>query len=98
MPPPLDTVFAALADATRRAIVERLLAAGELSVGEIAQPFAISMPAISRHLHVLERGGIICHASGGIGMRPWIGSRPLRRSGRRSGGSHERQSLAKLAG
>jgi DNA-binding transcriptional ArsR family regulator len=59
MPPPLDTVFAALADATRRAIVERLLAAGELSVGEIAQPFAISTPAISRHLHVLERAGLI---------------------------------------
>jgi DNA-binding transcriptional ArsR family regulator len=59
MPPPLDTVFAALADATRRAIVERLLAAGELSVGEIAEPFAISTPAISRHLHVLERAGLI---------------------------------------
>jgi DNA-binding transcriptional ArsR family regulator len=59
MPPPLDTVFAALADATRRAIVERLLASGELSVGEIAAPFAISTPAISRHLHVLERAGLV---------------------------------------
>jgi DNA-binding transcriptional ArsR family regulator len=59
MPPPLDTVFAALADATRRAIVERLLAAGELSVGDIAEPFAISTPAISRHLRVLEQAGLI---------------------------------------
>jgi DNA-binding transcriptional ArsR family regulator len=59
MPPPLDTVFAALADATRRAIVERLLAAGELTVGEIAKPFAISTPAISRHLRVLEQAGLV---------------------------------------
>jgi len=59
MAPPLDTVFAALADATRRAIVERLLAVGELSVGDIAEPFAISTPAISRHLQVLERAGLI---------------------------------------
>jgi DNA-binding transcriptional ArsR family regulator len=59
MPPPLDTVFAALADATGRAIVERLLAAGELSAGEIAAPFDISTPAISRHLHVLERAGVV---------------------------------------
>jgi DNA-binding transcriptional ArsR family regulator len=55
----LDTVFAALADPTRRAIVERLLAAGELSVGEVAAPFDISTPAISRHLQVLERAGLI---------------------------------------
>lgn len=57
--PSLDTVFSALGDATRRAIVERLLARGELSVGDIAAPFAISMPAISRHLQVLERAGLI---------------------------------------
>jgi len=58
-PPPLDDVFAALADPTRRAIVERLLAAGELSVGDVAAPFAISGPAITRHLQVLERAGLI---------------------------------------
>src|SRR5579871_1073630 len=52
-------VFAALADPTRRAIVERLLEVKELSVGEVARPFAISMPAISRHLRVLERAGLI---------------------------------------
>jgi DNA-binding transcriptional ArsR family regulator len=57
--PPLDHVFAALADPTRRAIVERLLASGELSVGDVAAPFDISTPAISRHLQVLERAGLI---------------------------------------
>lgn len=57
--PTLETIFGALADPTRRAIVERLLARGELSVGEIANPFDISMPAISRHLRVLEEAGLI---------------------------------------
>ncbi|HZC97032.1 MAG TPA: metalloregulator ArsR/SmtB family transcription factor [Bradyrhizobium sp.] len=57
--PQLDELFAALADPTRRAIVERLLAAGELSVGDVAAPFAISGPAITRHLQVLERAGLI---------------------------------------
>ena len=58
-PPPLDSLFAALADPTRRAIIDRLLARGELSVGEIAAPFDISTPAITRHLQVLERAGLI---------------------------------------
>jgi DNA-binding transcriptional ArsR family regulator len=57
--PPLDDLFGALADPTRRAIVERLLASGELSVGDVAAPFDISTPAISRHLQVLERAGLI---------------------------------------
>jgi len=55
----LDDVFAALADPTRRAIVERLLASGELSVGDVAKSFEISAPAITRHLQVLERAGLI---------------------------------------
>jgi DNA-binding transcriptional ArsR family regulator len=55
----LDTVLSALADPTRRAIVERLIARGELSVGDIAEPFRISAPAISRHLRVLEQAGLI---------------------------------------
>jgi len=55
----LDTLFGALADPTRRAIVERLLAKGELTVGDIAAPFAMSTPAISRHLKVLEEAGVI---------------------------------------
>jgi len=57
-PPNLDAVFHALADGTRRAILSRL-ADGEASVNEIAEPFDISQPAISRHLKVLERAGLI---------------------------------------
>jgi DNA-binding transcriptional ArsR family regulator len=58
-PSNLDHLFGALADPTRRAIVERLLAKGELSVGDIAAPFSMSTPAISRHLKVLEEAGIV---------------------------------------
>jgi DNA-binding transcriptional ArsR family regulator len=54
----LDVTFAALADPTRRAILARL-ARGEASVLELARPFAISQPAISKHLRVLERAGLI---------------------------------------
>jgi DNA-binding transcriptional ArsR family regulator len=54
----LSTVFAALADPTRRAILGRL-AQGETSVGELAAPFDISWPAVSRHLKVLENAGLI---------------------------------------
>jgi len=54
----LDAVFAALADPTRRAIIARL-AAGQASVTELAEPFAMSQPAISKHLKVLERAGLI---------------------------------------
>lgn len=56
--PNLDNVFAALADSTRRAILLRL-ADGQASVNEIAAPFEISQPAVSRHLKVLERAGLI---------------------------------------
>ena len=54
----LDATFAALADPTRRAILARL-STGEASVTELAQPFAISQPAVSRHLKVLELAGLI---------------------------------------
>jgi DNA-binding transcriptional ArsR family regulator len=54
----LSTTFAALADPTRRAILSRLLI-GECSVGELAKPFEMSMPAVSKHLRVLERAGLI---------------------------------------
>ncbi len=54
----LSTTFAALADPTRRAILGRL-ASGERSVTELAEPFAMSMPAVSKHLRVLERAGLI---------------------------------------
>jgi DNA-binding transcriptional ArsR family regulator len=58
----LDATFAALADPTRRAILARL-ASGEATVTELARPFAISQPAISKHLKVLERAGLI---AGGV--------------------------------
>jgi DNA-binding transcriptional ArsR family regulator len=54
----LDAAFAALADPTRRAIVSRL-ARGDATVGELAAPFTMSLPAISKHLKVLERSGLI---------------------------------------
>jgi DNA-binding transcriptional ArsR family regulator len=57
-PDRLDATFAALADPTRRAILARL-ALGEASVTELTAPFAMSQPAISRHLKVLERAGLI---------------------------------------
>lgn len=57
----LSTTFAALADPTRRAILARLTS-GQASVTELAQPFEISMPAISKHLKVLERAGLIARA------------------------------------
>jgi DNA-binding transcriptional ArsR family regulator len=54
----LDATFAALADPTRRAILARL-ASGEASVAELAKPFSMTQPAISKHLRVLERAGLI---------------------------------------
>src|SRR5215510_3631133 len=60
-PDRLSTTFAALADPTRRAILARL-AAGQASVRELAAPFAMSLPAISKHLKVLERAGLIARS------------------------------------
>lgn len=57
----LDVTFAALADPTRRAILARL-ALGETSVMELAKPFAMSLPAVSKHLKVLERAGLIARS------------------------------------
>ncbi len=57
-PDHLSTTFAALADPTRRAILARL-ASGETSVTELAEPFEISLPAVTKHLKVLERAGLI---------------------------------------
>ncbi|HEU0053541.1 MAG TPA: metalloregulator ArsR/SmtB family transcription factor [Longimicrobium sp.] len=57
-PDQLSATFAALADPTRRAILARL-AAGEATVTELAEPFAMSLPAVSKHLKVLERAGLI---------------------------------------
>jgi DNA-binding transcriptional ArsR family regulator len=58
MPDPLSTTFSALADPTRRAILARL-ASGEATVTELAEPFAMSLPAVSKHLKVLQRAGLI---------------------------------------
>lgn len=58
MSPDLNVTFAALADPTRRAILARL-ASGQASVTELAEPFEMSLPAISKHLKVLERAGLI---------------------------------------
>jgi DNA-binding transcriptional ArsR family regulator len=57
-PEQLDLTFAALADQTRRAILQRL-ATGELSVNELAEPFEMSQPAISKHIKVLETAGLV---------------------------------------
>ena len=64
----LSATFAALADPTRRAILARL-ALGETSVSELAKPFAMSLPAVSKHLKVLERAGLITRARAAQ-MRP----------------------------
>src|SRR5947209_16569011 len=56
--PPIDVVFHALSDASRRAIIDRLLD-GPASVSELAQPLAISLPAVVQHLHVLEASGMV---------------------------------------
>jgi len=60
----LDATFSALADATRRQMLERL-SHGEASVSELARPFGVSLPAIHKHLRVLERAGFIAHEKRG---------------------------------
>jgi DNA-binding transcriptional ArsR family regulator len=55
----LGSTFAALADPTRRAILARLASGGEVSVKELAEPFEMTLPAVSKHLKVLERAGLI---------------------------------------
>src|ERR1700761_678698 len=72
----LNTVFFALADPTRRAILARL-AHGEASGTELAQPFSISVPAISRHLRVLEHAELILHRKQGRTHRFRLAARPL---------------------
>lgn len=72
----LDATFAALADPTRRAILARL-ALGEADVRELARPFAISQPAISKHLKVLERAGLISRGMDAQRRPRRIEARPL---------------------
>jgi DNA-binding transcriptional ArsR family regulator len=73
----LDATFAALADPTRRAILARL-AKGEASVQELAEPFAMSQPAISKHLKVLERAGLISRGREAQRRPRRLEARPLR--------------------
>jgi DNA-binding transcriptional ArsR family regulator len=72
----LDATFAALADPTRRAILARL-ASGEASVNELAAPFAMSQPAISKHLQVLERAGLISRGKDAQRRPRRLEARPL---------------------
>lgn len=72
----LNVTFAALADPTRRAILARL-AAGEASVMQLAKPFAMSQPAISKHLRVLERAGLIARGRDAQRRPCRIQARPL---------------------
>lgn len=73
----LDHTFAALADPTRRAIVARL-ARGEASVTEVAQPFDMSLPAVSKHLRVLERAGLLKRTREGRTHRLRLQAEPLK--------------------
>src|ERR1700719_991709 len=73
----LSSAFAALADPTRRAILARLLV-GECSVGELAQPFEMSMPAVSKHLRVLQRAGLIAQRRDAQWRRCRIKAGPLK--------------------
>ena len=73
----LDHVFGALADPTRRAILARL-ARGDATVGELAEPFAMSRPAISKHLDVLERAGLLHRVPDGRVNRCRFDGTPLR--------------------
>ena len=72
----LDRTFAALANPTRRAILARL-ASGEMSVNQLAEPFSISQPAVSRHLKVLERAGLISTGSAAQERPRKLDARPL---------------------
>jgi DNA-binding transcriptional ArsR family regulator len=73
----LSSTFAALADPTRRAILARL-ASGECSVTELAEPFEMSMPAVSKHLRVLERAGLIARRREAQWRHCRIEARPIK--------------------
>ena len=73
----LDAVFGALADPTRRAILTRLTQ-GEASVAELVAPFTISQPAISRHLRVLERAGLVSRSRRGTARLSHLQAEPLK--------------------
>jgi DNA-binding transcriptional ArsR family regulator len=74
----LDTTFAALADPTRRAILARLADDGEVTVNDLAQPFPLSVQAVSKHLKVLERAGLIARGRAAQQRPSRLQSAPLR--------------------
>ena len=74
----LDTTFAALADPTRRAILARLAQDGEVTVNELAEPFPVSVQAISKHLKVLQRAGLITRGRAAQQRPSRLESAPLR--------------------
>ncbi|GGQ63376.1 transcriptional regulator [Couchioplanes caeruleus subsp. azureus] len=76
-PDRLSTIFAALADPTRRAILARL-AEGDATVSQLAEPFAVSLPAISRHLKVLESAGLISRSRSAQWRSSSLRAEPLR--------------------
>jgi DNA-binding transcriptional ArsR family regulator len=76
----LSITFAALADPTRRAILARL-ARGEAAVTELAEPFAMSLPAVSKHLKVLERAGLIARSREAQSRPCQLEARPLKEAG-----------------
>jgi DNA-binding transcriptional ArsR family regulator len=78
-PDPLSSVFGALADPTRRAILARLVD-GERTVAELAAPFAISQPAVSKHLRVLEAAGVITRSRRGTARLSHLRAEPLRQA------------------
>jgi DNA-binding transcriptional ArsR family regulator len=75
----LDAVFSALGDPTRRRILIRL-ASGPASVGELAEPFAMTLPAVSKHLRVLERAGLLRREREGWYHRCYFEAAPLERA------------------
>lgn len=77
MPDQLSTVFAALADPTRRALLQRLTT-GDASVAELAEPFTMSQPAISKHLKVLETAGLISRSRKATARYSHLEAEPLK--------------------
>lgn len=76
--PGLDSVFAVLADPTRRAILARLEAEETVTVGELARPFAIKLPAVMKHLDVLDGAGLIVRSKHGRVVEVRLSPEPLR--------------------
>lgn len=74
----LNATFAALADPTRRAILARLAASGETSVTELARPFEMSLPAVTKHLKVLENAGLIARSRSAQWRPCRLDAQPLR--------------------